>query len=999
MTQSRQGSQSQPTGVLAQIDPKAFVSYFNSLRSDSSLGQSGGTGGGGYEGGENDSGHGSDGVTIRFFDRKTCISVHGDPGAFVVAKALYKSTAQVVDLTSGTSILPSMTLTYNLFPVALRELLVSAEQDAAKYRVEYYVENEGATSSKKESWVLKSASSPGRIDSFMEDELCKVGTLEEHPIVVAVSVGYDASNQRTVGLAYIDVHEHGLGACEFVDDGHFCSLEMALMQLGPKEAVVSAEYVSGDGAASRSKKDARTLLALLEDSCGILTSKKLKSSFKTKNLEHDLARLLKGNQNSVESLARPILDACPQASSALAAVIDFAQVMPDASNHSRYTLTQYNMGKYMRLDAAAQKALNVLKSKTDANDSFSLYGLMDRCGTPMGRRLLKTYLKQPLTGLDEINERLDVVEALVCDPASRQDLLQVHFRGLPDVHRLSRKLDKSSATLKDLCDLHRVSTRLPEFERVLRDCCESGGPKVKAILEAKFLDELAVAHDASHLGKFEELIEAAIDFERIPEEYLISYRYDAELGEIERNKVAIEEEIAEAAAAAANDLGLELGKTIKLEWLKVSNQKTRCLRITQKEEKNVRGKIQAKYIELETRKDGIKFTNKRLRSAAEELQRLSGEYDRKQAKLVSQVVEVAATFSHVWEKVAGVLAELDVLNGFAVLSTSAPTQYIRPTLRSSTDDDMKESIILKGSRHPCVEAQDSVSFIPNDVSLVKGESWFQLITGPNMGGKSTFIRQVGMCVLMAQVGCFVPCDEAIISLRDAIFARVGAGDCQLRGVSTFMAEMLETASILKGATNKSLVIIDELGRGTSTWDGMGLAWAISEHLMEHIGAPTLFATHFHELTALNGSVGVKNLHVKSTIDPNRGGLTMLYQVHEGSCDQSLGIHVAEFARFPRKVIDDAKAKALELDGTMVIDIVKATRREPEDDDKDADRKRDRADQGSDEDIRRVLLEFAQVDFQEGGDEDRPNGQLIEAWRAKLSAMVPGDAGHRKNLRT
>ena len=224
---------------------------------------------------------------------------------------------------------------------------------------------------------------------------------------------------------------------------------------------------------------------------------------------------------------------------------------------------------------------------------------------------------------------------------------------------------------------------------------------------------------------------------------------------------------------------------------------------------------------------------------------------------------------------------------------------------------------------------------------------------------------------MAQVGCFVPCQEATISVRDAIFARVGAGDCQLRGVSTFMAEMLETASILKGATPSSLVIIDELGRGTSTWDGMGLAWAISEHLMEKIGAATLFATHFHELTALKGSVGVKNLHVRSTIDPSCGGLTMLYQVHEGSCDESLGIHVAEFARFPAKVIEDAKAKAKDM-GHLSIDISAATEQKKRPSDSDAA-------------IRETLIKFASVNFDQMSDEDMK--QAAASWLDEFSNLL------------
>lgn len=223
--------------------------------------------------------------------------------------------------------------------------------------------------------------------------------------------------------------------------------------------------------------------------------------------------------------------------------------------------------------------------------------------------------------------------------------------------------------------------------------------------------------------------------------------------------------------------------------------------------------------------------------------------------------DVAATFVQVWELVAALLAELDVLASFAHVATSSPGPFVRPEMLPAEGGDLS----LAASRHPCLELQDGVDVIPNDCELRRGASWFQLITGPNMGGKSTYIRQarrhvvqwragagpwrragrdgdgrvqVGVCVLMAQVGSFVPCDAARIAVRDAIFARVGAGDCQQKGVSTFMAEMLETAAILKGASHRSLLIIDELGRGTSTYDGFGLAWALSEHIMQARRPPT-----------------------------------------------------------------------------------------------------------------------------------------------------------------
>lgn len=869
--------------------------------------------------------------TIRIYDRKTCYSIHG-VHAEPIARQMYRSTAAVTRVGGRPDGLLSITFPPTLFPTLLRNLLLESGQ----HNVQLY---EGSGS----SWKCTKKGSPGLWSDF-EPDLARSGDISDIPIVVAISLSPSTTEvARAVGIAYLNPSTRVIGACEFADDEHFCQLETALIQLGAKECVLSSssskstKTKAGGGDTTTTTPSNTTIdikrLEQVVSQCGALLSSRPKSSFKTNGLDQDLGRLLKangsgGNEHDTAAAAaaapsslspveqhRALLER-PQAAAAIAGLLSFSEITSDPSAHGRFTLSYYDTGHAMRLDSAAQRALNVIKGSGDTASTFSLYGIMNRGKTAMGKRLLRAWLKQPLVRVDAINARLDIVEALLSDTALRSDLQQLHLRGLPDIERLIRKLEKSqqggggaaaaAATLADLCQLYRTSSRLPLIEEALK---KHEGPG-SDLLISKFCDPLKKAHDGDHLLKFEELLEAAVDLDRVPDEYLIASSYDPGLEEIQIEKEQVEEEINKLAAEAADDLGLVLDKSIKLEWHKASHQRLRCLRITAKEEKVVRKKLQARYMELETRKDGMKFTNKPLKAAAEELQRLSGQYDSRQSDLVAQVVNVASTFSEIWETVSALLAELDVLVGFADLAACAPKPYCRPVMLPPDDGQL----VLKGCRHPCVEAQDSVDFIPNDCVMEKGKSWFQVITGPNMGGKSTFIRQIGMAVLMAQVGCFVPCDEAIIAVRDAIFARVGAGDCQLRGVSTFMAEMLETSAIIKGASSRSLVIIDELGRGTSTWDGLGLAWAISEHLMSpSMGCATLFATHFHELTALQGPTGVKNLHVKTAIDQSSGALTMLYQVHEGSCDQSFGIHVAEFAKFPQEVIDAARKNAAELE--------------------------------------------------------------------------------------
>ncbi|KAG2667320.1 hypothetical protein I3760_15G108800 [Carya illinoinensis] len=788
---------------------------------------------------------------VRFFDRRDYYTAHGENATFI-AKTYYRTTTSLRQLGSGSDALSSVSVSRNMFETISRDLLL----ERTDHTLELY---EGSGS----NWRLVKSGTPGNLSSF-EDVLFANNEMQDSPVVVALSPNF-RENGCTIGLGYIDLTKRVIGLAEFLDDSHFTNLESALVALGCKECLLPIE--SGKSSDNRNLHDALSR-------CGVMLTERKKTEFKARDLEEDLGRLVKGSKEVV----RDLVSTFEFAPGALGALLSYAELLADESNYENYIICRYNLDSYMRLDSAAMRALNVLESKTDANKNFSLFGLMNRtCTAGMGKRLLHMWLKQPLLDVDEINSRLDLVQAFVEDTALRQDLRQ-HLKRISDVERLVHNLEKKRAGLQHIVKLYQSCIRLPYIKSALAGY----EGQFSKLIKDRYLDPLELWTDDEHLNKFIALVETSVDLDQLENgEYMISPSYDTTLSALKEEQESLEHQIHNLHKQTANDLDLALDKALKLDK---GSQFGHVFRITKKEEPKIRKKLTTQFIVLETRKDGVRFTNTRLKKLGDQYQRKLEEYKSCQKELVDRVVRTTATFSEVFGSLAGMLSELDVLLSFADLACSCPTPYTRPDIVLSDEGD----IVLEGSRHPCVEAQEWVNFIPNDCKLVRGKSWFQIITGPNMGGKSTFIRQVGVNVLMAQVGSFVPCVKASISVRDCIFARVGAGDCQLRGVSTFMQEMLETASILKGATDKSLIIIDELGRGTSTYDGFGLAWAICEHLVEVIKAPTLFATHFHELTALaheipdhgphkKQTVGVANYHVSAHIDSSSRKLTMLYK--------------------------------------------------------------------------------------------------------------------------
>lgn len=324
-----------------------------------------------------------------------------------------------------------------------------------------------------------------------------------------------------------------------------------------------------------------------------------------------------------------------------------------------------------------------------------------------------------------------------------------------------------------------------------------------------------------------------------------------------------------------------------------------------------------RYQQVRINKAEYQFVSKKLTILANDYREASEAFEAQQVYLAQKTVSAASTYWPVVQTISDIIGALDILAGFAEVASNTSSQYVRPVMRSS---DRPRVIKLNECRHPLVEQQlqsrrfDSTAteFIANSLDMESPERLLNVITGPNMGGKSTFIRQVALSCLMAQIGSFVPCASAEISVVDSILCRVGASDDQLLGVSTFLAEMIEATAITKSATSNSLVLIDELGRGTSTFEGFGLAWEISRYLVSTIKCFTLFATHFHELGDLANEVpGVFNSQVTASIDGNQ--LVFLFGVKPGCADLSYGVRVAEMAGLDHRVVSKAKTKVEELE--------------------------------------------------------------------------------------
>lgn len=568
--------------------------------------------------------------------------------------------------------------------------------------------------------------------------------------------------------------------------------------------------------------------------------------------------------------------------------------MRSLSHIQPFTYTESK--QYLQIDANSKRNLELLQSIRGKDQKGTLLWILDETVTAMGGRKLKQWLHQPLANRMQIEERLSIVSDLIDEFFLRDELREL-LRNVYDLERLAGRVAFGNAGGRDLAQLRESLRQVPEIKEKL---LESG---------KETLINLANKMDAC--CDIEELLSKAITDHppvAIKEGDVIREGYNKELDELRYIARNGKDWIAQLEQKERERTGI---KNLKIGFNRVFGY---YIEVTKSNLANI---DPDRYYRKQTLANAERFITEELKEKETQIlhaeeQSLALEYE-----LFVELREQLKEYIPRVQQLASLISELDVFLSFAAVSEKY--QFTKPAFHDG------KGLKIIGGRHPVVEKMlNKQAYVPNDCVLTE-EKNMMLITGPNMSGKSTYMRQVALIVIMAQMGCYVPCDEADLPITDQIFTRIGAADDLASGQSTFMVEMLESQNAITNATEKSLLLFDEIGRGTSTYDGMALAQAMMEYIHNHIGANTLFSTHYHELTALEDQLErLQNVHV-SAVEKN-GNVVFLHKVKKGAADKSYGVHVAKLANMPQEIIDRAQT-LLEQFESQQVDHLKSQKEE------------------------------------------------------------------------
>ena len=677
------------------------------------------------------------------------------------------------------------------------------------------------------------------------------GTVIESNILDEKKNNYLASIFRSganFGIAYSDVSTGEFYTTEFADKNNFPKVLNELGRFEPAEIVVNSEMFND-------KFEVDSI------------SKKFKTYITNRDEEDEVPEL--------EGMAK--LAKIPYAENATRLLFNYIKETQKIELKHINKINVYNASNYMTLDNIARKNLELTETLRDKNKKGSLLWVLDKTSTSMGGRNLRRWIEKPLMDIGDIHKRLQAVKELKEDVILRSDISET-LKKVYDIERLTGKIAYRSVNARDMISLKTSLMQLPALKELMKDRSSD--------LLKELYDELDVLEDVA------KLIEDAIVDDppvSVKEGGIIKSTYDEEVNKLrtastEGKNWVIAIESKEREATGIKNLKVGYNKVFGY-YLEVS--------------KSFVNMVPDRFIRKQTLSTGERYITDELKEIESTILGAQDKVVNLEYEIFTKIREKIATQIERLQMSSNAVATIDTLCSFAEVADV--NSYVMPEVDESND------IIIKDGRHPVVERLiDSGSFVPNDTFLNTTEDRINIITGPNMAGKSTYMRQVAQIVLMAQIGSFVPASSAKIGIVDRIFTRVGASDDLSTGQSTFMVEMNEVANIVLNATPRSLLILDEIGRGTSTFDGLSIAWAVVEYISktEKIGARTLFATHYHELTELEDKLdGVKNYCI--AVKEKGEDVIFLRKIIRGGADESYGIYVAKLAGIPNVIIKRA----------------------------------------------------------------------------------------------
>lgn len=688
------------------------------------------------------------------------------------------------------------------------------------------------------------------------------GTIIEPGLLRNESSNYLASvsvSGNLAGFAYLEMTTGEFSVTEFDFGKNFAKLYAEISRVNPSEILLPESLAIGQNF----------------------------KSFQTKlpdwKYEFGRCQQILNSQFSVATLDGFGLKNHELAISAAGAALDYIKEKESSSLNLFNEIRFYSLSDFMILDEPTRRNLELTETLRGTSEKGSLLQIIDKTVTPMGKRLFRNWINQPLINIQDINARLDLVESFTNDSLLRSEVRSL-LKGFADIERIMNRVISGHSVPRDLVSLREALSKLPNLAEILSDQL------------AVFKSLNATLEVCS--GEFELLGKAIAEDPpaTLQNSGVIRKGYSAELDQVLLSTMHSRDWIANLEKNEKNRTGI---KTLKVGYNKVYGY---YLEITN----SYLNQVPEEYIRKQTLVNAERFITSELKEYETLVLNAEERIREIEARVFRELCKILAASANRILATANFIGILDI--SVSLAQTALENKYVRPELHADS------RLIIKDGRHPVVEkTQEYISFVPNDTQLIP-EEMIHIITGPNMSGKSTYLRQVALIVLLAQVGSFVPAENAEIGIVDRIFTRIGAQDEIHAGQSTFMIEMTETANILHNATTKSLLILDEIGRGTSTYDGLSIAWAVLEYIHNHpnLKARTLFATHYHELTQLPDIFpNMKNYNI--AVSESGSDVVFLHKIIEGGADKSYGIHVARLAGIPSAVIQRANSLLNELE--------------------------------------------------------------------------------------